>query len=82
MVQRATEVTRNRHKAWHDKYLKLNRFQLGQWVLKSDERNEVKPGKFRVRWVGPYQIREVGGNGAVKLWTLDGQEVPQAVNGS
>ena len=82
LAQWATEVTQNRRKVWHDKHLKLNRFQPGQWVLKYDGWNEIKAGKFKVRWVGPYQIREVGDNGAIKLWTLDGQEVPQAVNGS
>lgn len=51
-------------------------------MLKYDERNEVKPGKFKIRWVRPYHIREVGDNGAIKLWTLDRQEVPQTVNGS
>ena len=35
-----------------------------------------------MKWVGPYQIWEVGDNGAIKLWTLDGKEIPDAVNGS
>ena len=81
LAQRATEVTQNRHKAWYDKHLKLNRFQPGQWVLKYDRRNEIKSGKFKVKWVGPYQIWEVGDNGAIKLWMLDGQEVLETVNG-
>ena len=76
LVQWATEVTQNRRKAWHDKHLKRNRFQPSQWVLKYAGRNEIKPGKFKIKWVGPYQIREVGDNGAIKLWTLNGQEVP------
>ena len=81
LAQWATEVTQNRCKVWHDKHLKLNRFQPGQWVLKYDGRNEIKPGKFKVKWVRPYQIQEVGDNGAIKLWTLDGQEVLETVNG-
>ena len=81
-AQWATEVTQNRHRAWHDKHLKLNKFQLGQLVLKYNGRNEIKPGKFRVKWVGPYKIWEVGDNRAMKLWTLDGKEVPNTVNGS
>lgn len=35
-----------------------------------------------MKWVGPYKIREVGDNGAIKLWTLDGKEVADVVNGS
>ena len=77
-AQWVTEVTQNRRKAWYDKHLKL-RFQSRQLVLKYDGWNEIKPGKFR--WVEPYQIREVGNNGAIKLWTFDGQEC-NAINGS
>ena len=54
LAQWATEVTQNRRKVWHDKHLKRNRFQLGQLVLKYEGRNEIKPGKFKVRWVRPY----------------------------
>ena len=31
LAQWATEVTQNRRKVWHDKHLKRNRFQLGQY---------------------------------------------------
>ena len=48
LAQWATEVTQNRHKAWHDKHLKLNKFQLGQLVLKYDIQNEIKLRKFKV----------------------------------
>ena len=71
-----------RKKAWHDKHLKLNKFQPGQLVLKYNGRNEIRPGKFKVKWVGPFKIWEVGYNEAIKLWTLDGKEIPDAVNGS
>lgn len=54
----------------------------GQLVLKFNGRNETKPGKFRVKWLGPFKIHEVGANGAIKLWTMDGMEVSDAVNGS
>ena len=56
MAQWATEVTQNRCKAWHDKHLKLNKFQPGQLVVKYNWWNEIKPGKFKVKWVGPYKI--------------------------
>ena len=50
--------------------------------MKYDGRNEIKPGKFCIKWVGPYKIREVGDNGVMKLWTLDEKEVADAVNRS
>ena len=71
-AQWSTEVIQNRRKAWHDTHLKMNMFQPGQWMLKYDGRNEIKWGKLKVKWVEPYQIREVENNGAIKLWSLDG----------
>ena len=50
--------------------------------MKYNGQNKIRPGKFKVKWVGPYKIREVGDNGAIKLWTLDRKEVPDVVNGS
>lgn len=57
------------------------RFALGQLVLKYNGHNEIKPGKFKVQWLGPYKVRKVAKNRAVKLWTLDGREVASSTNG-
>ena len=81
-AQGATEVTQNRRKAWHDRHLKLNKFQLGHLVLRYDRRNEIKPGKFQVKWVGLYKSREVRDNKAIKLWMLDGKDGANAINRS
>ena len=81
-TQWATEVTQNKRKAWHDTHFKMNMFQPRQRMLKYDGRNEIKRGKLKVKWVGPYQVREVGNNSAIKLWSLDGQEIPDLVSGS
>lgn len=82
MAQWATKVAQTRRKAWHDKHLKQTRFQLRQLVLKYNGRNKIKPGKIKVKWLRPYKVREVGDNGAIKLWTLDGQVIANSVNGS
>lgn len=58
------------------------KFTPGQLVLKFNRKNEIKPRKFKVRWLGPFRIREVNTNGEIKLWMLDGKEIPDAVNGS
>lgn len=50
--------------------------------MKFNGRNEIKPGKFKVKWVRPFKIREVGTNGAIKPWTLDRKEVADLANGS
>ncbi len=79
-AQWATKISQCRRKVWHNKHLKLNKFQPSQLLLKYNGRNEIKPGKFKVKWVGPYKIHEVGNNRPIKLWTLDGKEVIDPVN--
>lgn len=49
--------------------------------MKYNGRNEIRLGKFKIKWVWPYKIREVGDNRAIKLWMLNGKEVADAVNG-
>lgn len=82
MAQWATKMVQQRQKSWHDKHLRRMRFTPGQLVLKFNGRNEIKPEKFKVKWLGPFKVREVGANKAIKLWTLDEQEVQDTVNGS
>lgn len=81
VAQWATEVAQRRRKLWHDKHLRQMKFSPGQLVLKYDGQNELRLGKFRVRWLGPYKIEEVGANGAIKLSTLDGNPIKTPVNG-
>ena len=50
--------------------------------MKYNERKEIKPEKFKDKWVGPYKIQEVGDNGAIKLWMLDGKKTLEVMNGS
>ena len=40
------------------------------------------PGKFRLHWLGPYQVKHVIEGGAASLAKLDGTMVPTMVNGS
>lgn len=57
-------------------------FKPGQLVLRYNGKNEIKPGKFKVRWLGPYIVMEVKDNGAIKLSTLDNNPLKNPVNGS
>lgn len=81
MAQWAIEVAQRQRKYWHDKHLRRVNFQPGQLVLKYNGHNELRPGKFKVRWLGPYKIKEVGKNEAVKLFTLDDNPIRDPVNG-
>ncbi|XP_057865967.2 uncharacterized protein LOC131073535 [Cryptomeria japonica] len=82
MAQWATEAAQQKRKFWHDKHIRHMEFRPGQWVLKYNGRNEIKPEKFKVRWLGPYKIRDVAVNGATKLSTLGNQPIKEMVNES
>lgn len=82
MGQWATEAAQQRWKFWHDKHILCMEFRPGQWVLKYNGRNEIKLRKFKVKWWGPYKIRKVAENGAIKLSTLEDQPIKETVNGS
>ncbi|XP_057841791.1 uncharacterized protein LOC131051343 [Cryptomeria japonica] len=82
MAQWVTEVAQRWRKYWHDKHLRWTNFHPRQLVLEYNGRNELCPGKFKVHWLGPYKIKEVGKNGAVKLSTLDDNPIHNPVNGS
>ena len=47
-----------------------------------DNKFTLFPGKFRMHWLGPYQVKHVTEGGAASLAKLDGTMVPTMVNGS
>lgn len=57
------------------------KFQPSQLVLKYNDYNEIKPRKFKVRWLGPFKIREVGENRAIKVKNLDRTLLQDSING-
>lgn len=69
-------------KFWHDKHLKKMNFKQRQIVLRYNEKNKIKLGQFKVRWLGPFRILEIKENGAIKLSTLDNTPIRDLVNGS
>ena len=47
------------------------------------DRNFVKfPGKFKMHWLGPYQIQQVTEGGAVQLSKLNGELLLTLIDGS
>ena len=40
------------------------------------------PGKFKMHWLGPYQVQQVTNGGAVQLNKLNGEILPMLINGS
>jgi hypothetical protein len=46
-----------------------------------DSRFKTFKGKLTTRWLGPYEVVNVYGNGAVKIKTIDDEQVSFVVNG-
>ena len=76
------QQVQNREKAWHDRHIKSKAIKEGDLVLMYDTKFVRFPGKFRMHWLGAYQVKHVIEGGATSLAKLDGTMVPTMVNGS
>ena len=76
------KVQKAREKSWHDRHVKNNIFQIGDLVLLYDSKFVKFPGKFKMHWLGPYQIQQVTDGGAVQLSKLNEELLPTFINGS
>ena len=41
---------------WHDKFIKQNQFNTGDWELLLNSRFKNFKGKLTTRWLGPYEV--------------------------
>jgi hypothetical protein len=78
-IQHTILVQEKRGK-WHDKFIKKKKFQSGDRPLLFYSCLKNFRGKLTTRWMGPYEIEEVFGNGVVKLKTIDKQRTSFTVN--
>ena len=76
------KVQKAREKAWHDRHVKNNIFQIGDLVLLYDSKFVNFLEKFKMHWLGPYQIQQVTDGGAIQLSKLNGELLPTFINGS
>jgi hypothetical protein len=76
-----TELVQQQRATWHDKLIKKKEFAPRNWALLFDSRFKKFRGKLTTRWLGPYEVVSVSGNGAVKIKTIDDQNVSFLVNG-
>ncbi|KAJ9555097.1 hypothetical protein OSB04_009711 [Centaurea solstitialis] len=65
-----------------NKKVKAKIFQVGDYVLRHVFQNTQEPnaGKLSIKWEGPYVISKVIGNGAYRLTTMEGMEIPRSWN--
>ena len=75
------EVHKAREKAWHDRHIKRKSFKEGDLVLLYDNKFFQHTGKFRMHWLGPYEVNTVIDGGFVHLKDLGGTILKGMING-
>jgi len=66
---------------WHDRTIRKTTFSPGKWALVYDSKFGYFSGKFKTRWLGPYEILEVFDNGTVKLKAFGDERKDVVING-
>jgi hypothetical protein len=51
------QVQKARDKSWHDRHIKKKTFKEGDLVLMYDNKSIQHPGKLRMHWLGPYEVK-------------------------
>jgi hypothetical protein len=64
------QVQKERDKAWHDRHIKKKTFKERDRILMYDSKSFHNPGKLRIHWLGPYQVKYVIDGGFVQLRDL------------
>jgi hypothetical protein len=59
------QVHKARDKSWHDRYIKNKTFKEGDLVFLYDNKLLQHPGKLRMHWLGPYEVKSVTDGGIV-----------------
>jgi hypothetical protein len=74
------EVQKERDKAWHDRHIKKKNFKKGDQVLLYENNFFQHPGKFKMHWLGPYEVKTVTHGGCIQLKDLGGIELKGMIN--
>ena len=80
LAQKHIEKSQQNQERRHKTSTTAQQFKKGDLVLKYKHAKE-KQSKFLFKWVGPYTINEVFGNGAYRLRTMDGKILKSTTNG-
>jgi hypothetical protein len=76
------QVQKTRDKDCHDRHIKKKTFKEGDLVLLYDNKSIQHPGKLRMHWLGPYEVKFVTYGGDVQLRDLAGADLIGMINGS
>jgi len=81
LAQKNVEKSQQEQKQRHQTSSTAQQFQIGDLVLKYKHAKE-KQSKFLFKWVEPYTVHEVYGNGAYRLRAMDGKVLKSSTNGN
>jgi hypothetical protein len=76
------EVQKAKEKAWHDRHIKKKIFIEGDLFLLYGKIYLQHPGKFKMHWLGPYQVEAITNGGDMQLKDIVGRNLRGLVNGS
>jgi hypothetical protein len=76
------QAQRARDKAWHDRHIKKKTFKEGDLVLMYDNKSFQHPGKLRMHWLWPYEVKTITDGEVVQLKYLSGEKLRGMINGS
>lgn len=81
-LQRTIEVQFKRKQDFDRKLPLDHGIRRDDLVLLYDNRHKDFPGKLHTRWMGPFRVNQIYGNGSLQLENLQGQWLDTRVNGS
>jgi hypothetical protein len=76
------QVQKSREKSWHDRHIKKRTFKEGDLVLFYDNKSFHHPGKMRMHWLGPYEVKSITDREVVQLRDLAGTYLEGMINES
>jgi hypothetical protein len=76
------QVQKARDKSWHDLHIKRKACKEGDLVFLYDSKSLQHPGKLRMHWLGPYEVKSVTDGGVVQFKDLAGAYLRGMINGS
>jgi hypothetical protein len=74
------EVQKARDKFWHENHIRKKSFKEGDLVLLYKSKCFQHPGKFRMHWLRPCEVKTVTDGGFVQLKDLGGIELKGVIN--
>jgi hypothetical protein len=68
------QVQKSRYKSWHERHIKKKTFKEEDLVFMYDSKSIHHPGKLKMHWLGPYEVKTVTYGGFLQLKDLESIE--------